>query len=76
MRRANRITQEWEADKDDPKDDHRHVSHLFALYPGRLTRAVIHSQSGLPCRVVYGDQSWEFNTSAGKSYPFKLTGRV
>jgi alpha-L-fucosidase 2 len=32
--------QEWEADKDDPKDDHRHVSHLFALHPGRqITRA-------------------------------------
>ena len=32
--------QEWKADKDDPKDDHRHVSHLFALYPGRqITRA-------------------------------------
>jgi alpha-L-fucosidase 2 len=27
--------QEWEADKDDPKDDHRHVSHLFGLHPGR-----------------------------------------
>ena len=26
---------EWEADKDDPNDKHRHVSHLFALYPGR-----------------------------------------
>ncbi len=32
--------QEWENDKDDPKDEHRHVSHLFALYPGRqITRA-------------------------------------
>jgi alpha-L-fucosidase 2 len=32
--------QEWETDRDDPKDDHRHVSHLFALYPGRqITRA-------------------------------------
>ncbi len=32
--------QEWEADKDDPKDTHRHVSHLFALYPGRqITQA-------------------------------------
>jgi len=32
--------QEWEGDRDDPKDDHRHVSHLFALYPGRqITRA-------------------------------------
>jgi len=26
--------QEWRADLDDPKDDHRHVSHLFALHPG------------------------------------------
>jgi len=31
---------EWETDRDDPKDTHRHVSHLFALYPGRqITRA-------------------------------------
>ena len=27
--------QEWKVDLDDPKDDHRHVSHLFALHPGR-----------------------------------------
>jgi alpha-L-fucosidase 2 len=26
---------EWKVDLDDPKDDHRHVSHLFALHPGR-----------------------------------------
>lgn len=27
--------QEWETDRDDPEDNHRHVSHLFALHPGR-----------------------------------------
>ncbi|MFE9643416.1 glycoside hydrolase N-terminal domain-containing protein [Streptomyces sp. NPDC006365] len=27
--------QEWKADLDDPNDDHRHVSHLYALHPGR-----------------------------------------
>lgn len=27
--------QEWQADKDDPNDTHRHTSHLFAVYPGR-----------------------------------------
>jgi alpha-L-fucosidase 2 len=27
--------QEWAEDRDDPNDQHRHVSHLFALYPGR-----------------------------------------
>ncbi len=27
--------QEWKEDVDDPNDNHRHVSHLFALYPGK-----------------------------------------
>lgn len=27
--------QEWQVDRDDPKDTHRHTSHLFAVYPGR-----------------------------------------
>jgi len=27
--------QEWETDRDDPKDNHRHASHLFALHPGK-----------------------------------------
>ena len=27
--------QEWMEDIDDPKDDHRHVSHMIAVYPGR-----------------------------------------
>ena len=39
---------------------------------GHLTHAVIHSKSGLPCRVVCGDKSWEFNTKAGKWYPLTL----
>ena len=27
--------QEWQTDRDDPADIHRHTSHLFAVYPGR-----------------------------------------
>ena len=27
--------QEWQTDRDDPADTHRHTSHLFAVYPGR-----------------------------------------
>jgi alpha-L-fucosidase 2 len=27
--------QEWQTDRDDPNDTHRHTSHLFAVYPGR-----------------------------------------
>ena len=42
---------------------------------GHLTQAVIHSKSGLPCKVVCGDQSWEFDTTAGKSYPLTLANK-
>lgn len=31
--------QEWEEDRDDSRDDHRHVSHLFGLHPGRQITA-------------------------------------
>jgi alpha-L-fucosidase 2 len=27
--------QEWQEDRDDPDDQHRHSSHLFGVYPGR-----------------------------------------
>lgn len=27
--------QEWQEDRDNPDDQHRHTSHLFAVYPGR-----------------------------------------
>ena len=31
--------QEWFEDWDDPKDNHRHVSHLWGMYPGRQITA-------------------------------------
>jgi alpha-L-fucosidase 2 len=42
---------------------------------GRLTEAAIHSKAGLPCKVVCGEQSWELNTTAGKSYPLTLANK-
>jgi len=27
--------QEWMTDRDEPKDEHRHTSHLYGVYPGR-----------------------------------------
>jgi alpha-L-fucosidase 2 len=32
---------EWMEDVDDPKDTHRHVSHLFALHPGRQLNPIL-----------------------------------
>ena len=31
---------EWMVDRDDPKDQHRHTSHLFAVFPGRWISTV------------------------------------
>jgi alpha-L-fucosidase 2 len=39
---------------------------------GRLEQAVVHSKSGLPCRVVYGAKTWELKTTAGQSSPLAL----
>lgn len=30
-----RQLQEWQTDRDEPNDTHRHISHLFAAYPGQ-----------------------------------------
>ena len=60
--------QEWLVDRDDPKDDHRHTSHLIAVFPGRqisinqtpeLAKAAAVS---LDARGVSGDsrREWAF----------------
>ena len=41
--------QEWMEDIDDPKNQHRHVSHLFAVHPGR--QIDIHSTPALAAMV-------------------------
>ncbi len=62
--------QEWEQDKDDPNDDHRHVSHLFALYPGRQISRLATPELAEAARVslqARGDKStgwsraWKIN---------------
>jgi alpha-L-fucosidase 2 len=42
--------QEWKADFDDPKSDHRHVSHLFALHPGRAIHPDRHPELAAAAR--------------------------
>lgn len=39
---------------------------------GKLTSAPIHSKSGLPCKIVYADQTWQFPTKPGATYPINL----
>jgi alpha-L-fucosidase 2 len=57
---------EWMVDRDDPKDQHRHTSHLFAVYPGKqisMTRTpefAAAAKKSLDARGESGDsrRSW------------------
>ncbi len=52
--------QEWMEDRDDPNDTHRHVSHLFALYPGRQISPVATPELARAAKVslnARGDKS-------------------
>lgn len=55
--------QEWLEDKDNPKETHRHVSHLWGLHPGNeITR------DGTPDLYDAARQSLIFRTDAGTSW--------
>ncbi len=38
--------QEWMVDRDDPKDQHRHLSHMIAVHPGSADLAADHARTG------------------------------
>jgi alpha-L-fucosidase 2 len=55
--------QEWLEDKDDPKNQHRHVSHLFGLHPGKeITRR------GTPSLFAAARKSLEFRGDGGTGW--------
>jgi len=55
--------QEWLEDKDNPKSQHRHVSHLFGLHPGKeITRR------GTPELFVAARKSLEFRGDGGTGW--------
>lgn len=62
--------QEWETDRDDPKDQHRHISHLFGLHPGRQISTIKTPELAKAAKVTLtarGDEStgwsmaWKMN---------------
>jgi alpha-L-fucosidase 2 len=44
--------QEWLEDKDDPKNQHRHVSHLWGLFPGQEIHPLTTPDLAQACRVT------------------------
>lgn len=55
--------QEWLEDWDDPKDHHRHLSHLFALYPGSQI-----TLRGTPRLAAAARKSLEFRGDGGTGW--------
>ncbi len=55
--------QEWFADWDDPKDQHRHVSHLFGLHPGHQI-----TQQGTPELFNAAKRSLELRGDGGTGW--------
>jgi alpha-L-fucosidase 2 len=66
--------QEWQADRDEPNDTHRHTSHLFAVYPGRqisLTRTPELAKAAIVALKArsndHGDKPFAVDTTIGDS---------
>lgn len=55
--------QEWSVDWDDPNDQHRHVSHLFGLHPGRQI-----TQAGTPALFNAAMRSLELRGDGGTGW--------
>ena len=79
---------EWSRDIDDPKDEHRHVNHLFGLHPGHTISPVTTPELAQAARVVLehrGDgatgwsMGWKLNQWArlhDGNHAYKLYGNL
>jgi alpha-L-fucosidase 2 len=67
--------QEWKADLDDAKDDHRHVSQLFALHPGRAIDPVKNPQLAAAARVIL-DARGDASTGWSRAWKINFWARL
>ena len=67
--------QEWKADLDDPKDDHRHVSHLFALHPGRAIDPVKNPELAAAARATL-DARGDAGTGWSRAWKINFWARL
>jgi alpha-L-fucosidase 2 len=61
--------QEWETDRDDPKDTHRHISHLFGLHPGRQISTITTPELAQAAKVTLAARG---DASTGWSMAWKV----
>ena len=67
--------QEWKADLDVRNDDHRHVSHLFALHPGRQISVIEQPRLARAARVSL-DARGDGGTGWSKAWKINFWARL
>ena len=67
--------QEWKVDLDDPKDDHRHVSHLFALHPGHAIDPVKNPELAAAARKTL-DARGDASTGWSRAWKINFWARL
>jgi alpha-L-fucosidase 2 len=67
--------QEWKADIDDMKEDHRHVSHLFALHPGRAIDPVRNPELAAAARTTL-DARGDASTGWSRAWKINFWARL
>ncbi|HEX7260514.1 MAG TPA: glycoside hydrolase N-terminal domain-containing protein [Luteolibacter sp.] len=65
--------QEWQTDRDDPNDHHRHTSHLFAVYPGRQINPLQTPQLADAARISLKARSNDHEKKTGKPFTVDTT---
>lgn len=66
--------QEWQVDRDDPNDEHRHTSHLFAVYPGRQISSSVTPE--LAKGAILSLRSRSGNFGKNENTPFTVESTV
>ncbi len=67
--------QEWLEDKDDPKNRHRHVSHLWGLHPGNEIHPLLTPDLAEACKVTLGHRG-DGGTGWSKAWKINFWARL
>ena len=67
--------QEWLEDKDNPEDDHRHVSHLWGLHPGNKINPLQTPELAEACKVALNHRG-DDGTGWSKAWKINFWARL
>jgi alpha-L-fucosidase 2 len=65
--------QEWQDDRDDPDDQHRHTSHLFAVFPGRQISTALTPELAQAAKISLLSRSGCYGKNIDKPFTVEST---